>query len=107
VARPEAELRHRQRQDRRDRLPGRAEDSPRAASKAAKDGLAKLLIPTEEIFGRYSAYDLVNEATGEIYIEAGDELSPENLEKLDQAGIDRLELLDIDHTNTARGSGTP
>ena len=28
---------------------------PRAANKAAKDGLKTLLIPTEEIFGRYSA----------------------------------------------------
>src|SRR3546814_8215831 len=37
--------------------------------------------------------------TGEIYIEAGDELSAENLEKLDQAGIDSIELLDIDHVN--------
>jgi len=58
------------------------------------------LIPTEEIFGRYSAYDLINEKTGEIYIEAGDEVSPENLERLDQAGIDRIELLDIDHVTT-------
>ncbi|MDQ8755345.1 DNA-directed RNA polymerase subunit beta [Sphingosinicella sp. LHD-64] len=74
--------------------------SPRAANKAQKDGLAQLLIPTEEIFGRYSAYDLINEKTGEIYIEAGDELTPENLEKLDKAGVDRLELLDIDHVNT-------
>ena len=74
--------------------------SPRAANKAQKDGLTDLLIPTEEIFGRYSAYDLVNEKTGEIYIEAGDELSPENLEALDKAGIDRIELLDIDHVNT-------
>lgn len=74
--------------------------SPRAANKAAKDGLTTLLIPTEEIFGRYSAYDLINESTGEIYIEAGDEVSPENLEKLDQAGVDRLELLDIDHVST-------
>ena len=74
--------------------------SPRAANKAAKDGLETLLIPTEEIFGRYSAYDLINEATGEIYIEAGDEVTPENLEKLDKAGLDRIELLDIDHVNT-------
>ena len=48
----------------------------------------------------FSAYDLVNDKTGEIYIEAGDEVSPENLEKLDKAGIDRIELLDIDHVNT-------
>jgi DNA-directed RNA polymerase subunit beta len=74
--------------------------SPRAANKAAKDGLETLLIPTEEVFGRYSAYDLINESTGEIYIEAGDEVSAENLEKLDKAGIDRLELLDIDHIST-------
>ncbi|MCW2337777.1 DNA-directed RNA polymerase subunit beta [Sphingobium sp. B2D3A] len=74
--------------------------SPRAALKAAKDGLEALVIPTEEVYGRYSAYDLINESTGEIYIEAGDEVSPENLAKLDAAGIDRLELLDIDHVNT-------
>jgi DNA-directed RNA polymerase subunit beta len=74
--------------------------TPRAANKAGKDGLKTLLIPTEEIFGRYSGLDLINESTGEIYIEAGDEVSPENLEKLDKAGLDRVELLDIDHVNT-------
>ncbi|MBN8841378.1 MAG: DNA-directed RNA polymerase subunit beta, partial [Sphingomonadales bacterium] len=74
--------------------------SPRSANKAAKDGLTDLLIPTEEIFGRYSAYDLINEATGEIYVEAGDEISVENLEMLDKAGVDRIELLDIDHVAT-------
>jgi DNA-directed RNA polymerase subunit beta len=74
--------------------------SPRAANKAAKDGLQTLLIPTEEIFGRYAANDLIDEKTGRIYIEAGDEVSPENLDKLDAAGIDQLDLLDIDHVNT-------
>ncbi|MDT0574653.1 DNA-directed RNA polymerase subunit beta [Croceicoccus sp. F390] len=74
--------------------------SPRAATKAVKDGLENLLIPTEEIFGRYAARDLIDESTGRIYIEAGDEVSPENLELLDAAGIQQLELLDIDHVNT-------
>ena len=74
--------------------------SPRAANKAHKDGLANLLIPTEEIFGRYSALDLIDESTGRIYIEAGDEVTPENLEALDKAGIDRIELLDIDYVST-------
>jgi DNA-directed RNA polymerase subunit beta len=81
-------------------FPAGTKITPRAANKAAKDGLTQLVIPTEEIFGRYSAYDLVNDKTGEIYIEAGDEVSPENLERLDAAGIDRIELLDIDHVNT-------
>src|SRR5205085_719793 len=74
--------------------------TPRAANKAAKDGLQNLVIPTEEIFGRYSAYDLVNDSTGEIYIEAGDEVSPENLDKLDRAGIDRIEPLELDVEDT-------
>ncbi len=74
--------------------------TPRGANKAVKDGLKELLIPTEEIFGRYSAYDLINEKTGEIYIEAGDEVTAENLEKLDKAGVKKLELLDIDHVIT-------
>ena len=73
--------------------------TPRIARKAASDGLTELLIPTEEIFGRYSADDLVNEATGEIYIESGDELSAANLEKLDTAGITEIALLDIDHVS--------
>ena len=74
--------------------------TPRRANQAAKDGVKNVLIPTEEIFGRFSAYDLINEKTGEIYIEAGDEVSEENLAKLDAAGVQTLELLDIDYVNT-------
>jgi DNA-directed RNA polymerase subunit beta len=81
-------------------FPANQKISPRAANKAAKDGLTDLLIPTEEIFARYAARDLIDEKTGRIYIEAGDEVSPDNLELLDNAGVDRLELLDIDHVNT-------
>ncbi|MGV3555521.1 MAG: DNA-directed RNA polymerase subunit beta, partial [Croceibacterium sp.] len=81
-------------------FPANQKVSPRAANKAEKDGLKALLIPTEEIFGRYSARDLVDDKTGRIYIEAGEEVSPENLEKLDAAGIDQLDLLDVDHVNT-------
>ncbi len=73
--------------------------TPRAARKAQTDGLTELLIPTDEIFGRYAAFDHINEATGEIYTESGDEMTAENLEKLDGAGFDRVELLDIDHVN--------
>jgi DNA-directed RNA polymerase subunit beta len=81
-------------------FPAGTKISPRLANKAAKDGLTDLLIPTEEIYARYSAYDLINETTGQIYIEAGDEVTAENLELLDQAGIERIELLDIDHVST-------
>ena len=81
-------------------FPAGTKISPRAATKAGKDGLAELLIPTEEIFGRYASTDVIDETTGRIHVEAGDEVSPENLESLDKAGIDHLDLLDIDHVNT-------
>ncbi len=74
--------------------------SPRAANKAAKDGLTTLLLPTEEVIGRYAARDMIDESTGRIYVEAGDEISVEHLEALDGAGIDKLDLLDIDEINT-------
>jgi DNA-directed RNA polymerase subunit beta len=80
-------------------FPAGTKISPRAANKAGKDGLEQLLIPTEEIFGRYSALDLIDETTGRIWIEAGDEVTPENLDVLDRHGVDRLELLDIDHVS--------
>ncbi len=74
--------------------------SPRAANKAAKDGLKELLLPTEEVVSRYAAGDMIDEATGRIYIEAGDEVTLEHIETLDKAGIDTLPLLDIDEINT-------
>ncbi|NNC58470.1 MAG: DNA-directed RNA polymerase subunit beta [Erythrobacter sp.] len=81
-------------------FPANQKISPRAANKAAKDGLKDLLLPTEEVFARYAARDMIDESTGRIYIEAGEEVSPDNLEVLDAAGIDSLELLDIDHIST-------
>ncbi|MFY8049219.1 MAG: DNA-directed RNA polymerase subunit beta, partial [Erythrobacter sp.] len=81
-------------------FPAGTKISPRAANKAAKDGLAELLLPTEEVVSRYAAADMIDEATGRIYIEAGDELTLEHVEILDKAGIDRLPLLDIDEINT-------
>ena len=81
-------------------FPAGTKISPRAANKAEKDGLKELLIPTEEIFGRYASGDVIDESTGRIWIEAGDEVSPENLDNLDKAGIDHIDLLDIDHVNT-------
>ncbi|WP_265530365.1 DNA-directed RNA polymerase subunit beta [Sphingomicrobium marinum] len=74
--------------------------TPRAAKKAESDGLKTVVIPTEEILGRFAAYDLINEKTGAIYVEAGEEVSAETLEKLDAAKIKEIELLDIDYVNT-------
>ena len=74
--------------------------TPRGARKLAEEGLKQLLVPNEELFGRYLALDMVNGETGEIYAEAGDEVSEQLLEELDDAGFDEIALLDIDHINT-------
>ena len=74
--------------------------TPRAAKKAQTDGVNTLLVPNDEIIGRYSAHDLVNETTGAIYIEAGDEISQEHVDRLVEAGAEYVDALDIDHVNT-------
>ena len=73
--------------------------TPRAAKKAQNDGVKTLLVPADEILGRYSAFDLINEKTGAIYIEAGDEIAQEHLDKLTDAGFAHVDVLDIDHVN--------
>ena len=44
------------------------------------------------------AVDLINEKTGLVYAEAGDELTPELLAKLsEETEVEELPVLDIDH----------
>ena len=56
-------------------------------------------MPPEELIGRYAAVDIINEKTGEIYVEAGDEITQAVLDQLEEAGIDELPTLAIDHVN--------
>ncbi len=74
--------------------------TPRIARKAATEGVTTLLVPAEEVIGRFSAYDLINEKTGAIYVEAGEEIAQEHLDRLADAGFAHIDVLDIDHVNT-------
>ena len=62
-------------------------------------GLKEQVIPTEDLIGRYIASDIINDTTGEIYVEAGDEITEEVLEVFDNAKIDKISTLAIDHVN--------
>ena len=73
--------------------------TPRLAKKLRKEGLKDRWMPDEELIGRYVASDVINGKTGEIYLEAGDELIEDSLATLEQAGIGKLPLLAIDHIN--------
>ncbi|MUG90613.1 DNA-directed RNA polymerase subunit beta [Bombella sp. ESL0385] len=52
-----------------------------------------------DILGRFIAHDLVNEKTGEIYAEAGEELTEEKLAELEELGLTELPVLAIDGTH--------
>ncbi len=82
--------------------------TPRAVKKLIDDGkVSNLLVPFDHIVGRFVAKDIINEETGAIYVEAGDELTWETdkdgnvtggtLKALLDAGITDIPVLDIDN----------
>ncbi|MEN8833271.1 DNA-directed RNA polymerase subunit beta [Pacificibacter sp.] len=84
--------------------------TPRAVKKIIDEGsVTELLVPYENIIGKYAAKDIINEETGAIYVEAGDELLLEmdkdgtviggSLKDLLDAGITDIPVLDIDGVN--------
>ncbi len=84
--------------------------TPRTVKKLKDDGkVTELLLPFDRIVGRFAAKDMINEETGAIYVEAGDELTWEvdkdgevtggTLKELLDAGITEIPVLDIDNIN--------
>ena len=84
--------------------------TPRAVKKLIDEGsVSNLLVPFEQILGKFVAKDIINEETGAIYVEAGDELTWEldkegeviggSVKELLDAGITNIPVLDIDNVN--------
>ncbi len=84
--------------------------TPRAVKQLIDEGnVSELLVPFDNIVGRYVAKDIINEETGAIYVEAGDELTWEtdkdgnvtggSLKELIDAGVTNIPVLDIDGVN--------
>src|SRR5271166_5059761 len=59
----------------------------------------EVLVGRADLLGRFVAEDLVNERTGEIYAEAGEELVEARLAALEAAGITTLPTLAIDQSS--------
>src|SRR5260221_1233137 len=78
---------------------GGAKMTPGLARKLAEDGLEEILVARDELLGRYLAIDVVNEQTGEIYAEAGDEITETLLDQVEAGKIPELPVLSIDHTS--------
>ena len=84
--------------------------TPRTVKKLIDDGkVTEVLVPFEEIAGRYVSKDIINEETGEIWVEAGDELTFEydkegnvnggTIPLLLENGVTDIPTLDIDNIN--------
>ncbi|WP_397543808.1 DNA-directed RNA polymerase subunit beta [Roseovarius salis] len=84
--------------------------TPRAVKKLIDEGeVTEIVVPFDQIIGRYVARDVINEETGAIYVEAGDELTAEydkdgdlvggTVKELIDAGITEIPVLDIDNVN--------
>jgi len=84
--------------------------TPRTVKKLIDEGKVKnLLVPFRQIVGKFVARDIINEETGAIYVEAGDELTLEmdkdgeiiggTLRELMDAGVTTIPVLDIDNIN--------
>ena len=82
--------------------------TPRSVKKLIDAGdVTDLLVPYENIVGKFVAQDIINEENGAIYVEAGDELTLEmdkdgeviggTLKDLVDAGIKTIPVLDIDN----------
>ena len=51
----------------------------------------------DAILGAYIQHSIVDETTGEVFIEAGDEITEEMLERIESLGIESIKLLDINY----------
>lgn len=58
-----------------------------------------VLVGRADLLGRFIARDIVNEHSGEIYAEAGEELTDARLTTLEEAGIAKIPMLAIDTTH--------
>ncbi len=59
----------------------------------------EVLVDRADLLGRFVATDLVNEDTGELWAEAGEELVESKLVLLENLGIDKLATLAVDQAN--------
>jgi len=72
--------------------------TPRAARKIAEAGTTEVLVGRADLLGRFVGEDLVNFETGEIWAEAGEELTEAKLAAIEDAGLDRLPTLAVDQS---------
>ncbi|MDZ4097614.1 MAG: DNA-directed RNA polymerase subunit beta, partial [Methylophilaceae bacterium] len=65
-----------------------------------KAGISKIAVPDEFLLGRTIANNIVDKETGEVVVNANDEITETTIEKLREAGVTKISTLysnDLDH----------
>ncbi len=73
--------------------------TPRQIKKLLEGGLKYVLSRDDDLLGRFLAEDIIDTKSGEVWYEAGEELTAEALKTLNSKGVVELPLLAVDHVN--------
>ncbi len=76
-----------------------AKFTPRLGKKLQADGLKDRVLSGEELVTYFIAGDMINQETGEVLCEAGDEVTATLLKEFDKLKIKEFKLLSIDGVN--------
>ena len=73
--------------------------TPRKIKALIEGGLKSIVVQEEELLGKFIADDIINEKTGEIHAEAGDEVTEDLINLVKLQDLDSLKILSIDNTS--------
>ncbi|MGC0371956.1 MAG: hypothetical protein DGJ47_000657 [Rickettsiaceae bacterium] len=75
--------------------------TPRLARKFADNGLKKVLIQDDQIIDRYSSQEILDQASGEILVNIGDQITQDIINAIKSAEISQLSVLKISAQSNA------
>ena len=67
--------------------------------KLENDGVKALYFKNADLIGKYVANDIIDEKTGIIYLDAGEEITDDTFEKIEMYGLKKMGVLLIDGIN--------
>ena len=70
--------------------------TPRVLSQFENKGLKNIFVSEEDLIGKYIAEEVINELTGEIYLEAGDQVSEATFDVVNNLKLKKLSILFVD-----------
>jgi DNA-directed RNA polymerase subunit beta len=70
--------------------------TPRMARQLSEEGLKEIVVPTEDLVGRYLAGDIINQKTGEVIASCGEEVTADVFKAFEKSDLSEISTLAID-----------